>query len=126
MFGTRVGEAAREVADPGTEPLVAHAYPDLPAASLFQLRQAMSRHAGVVRDGAGLSKLVAEIDALKARYGTGPVLAAAGLVAQCALERRESRGGHYRSDYPKAAEPQRTFTTLAEAEARRALRFAAE
>jgi L-aspartate oxidase len=126
VFGTRAGEAAREAVDPGTEPLPARAYPDLPAASLFKLRQAMSRYAGVVRDGAGLSKLVAEIDALKVRHGAGPVLAAAGLVAQCALERRESRGGHFRTDFPKAAEAQRTFTTLAEAEARRGLRFAAE
>jgi len=54
------------------------------------------------------------------------VLAAASLVAACALERRESRGGHYRTDYPMLAAPERTFTTLAEANARRALRFAAE
>ena len=126
VFGTRAGEAARDFADPKTEPLPATAYPDLPAPALAKLRQAMSRNAGVVRDGAGLSKLVGEIDDLKARYGAGPVLTTAGLVAQCALERRESRGGHFRNDYPKAAEAQRTFTTLAQAEARRALRFAAE
>ena len=126
VFGTRAGEAARDCADAKTEPLAAQAYPDLPAASLYKLRRAMSRHAGVVRDGAGLARLVGEIDALKAVHGTGPVLAAAGLVAQCALERRESRGGHSRTDYPKAAEHVRTFTTLAEADARRALRFAAE
>ena len=126
VFGTRAGEAARNFADPKTAPLPAYAYPDLPAASLLRLRQAMSQYAGVVRDGAGLSKLVSEIDVLKSVHGMGPVLAAAGLVAQCALERRESRGGHYRTDYPKAAAPERTFTTLAEADARRALRFAAE
>jgi L-aspartate oxidase len=126
VFGTRAGAAARDFADPKTEPLPATAYPDLPAPALARLRQAMSRHAGVVRDGLGLSKLVSEIDWLKGRYGAGPVLTAAGLVAQCALERQESRGGHFRADYPKAAEPRRTFTTLAQANARRALRFAAE
>jgi L-aspartate oxidase len=126
VFGTRAGQAARDVADPKTEPLPATAHPDLPASALATLRQAMSRHAGVVRDGVGLAKLASEIDWMKARYGAGPVLTAAGLVAQCALERRESRGGHYRGDYPKAAEPRRTFTTLARADARRALRFAAE
>jgi L-aspartate oxidase len=26
----------------------------------------------------------------------------AGLIAQAALRRRESRGGHYRSDFPRA------------------------
>jgi L-aspartate oxidase len=125
-FGARAGEAARAFADPKTEPLPATAYPDLPAPALAKLRQAMSHHAGVVRDGVGLAKLAAEIDWLKARYGAGPVLTAAGLVAQCALERQESRGGHFRGDYPKAAEARRTFTTLAQADARRALRFAAE
>jgi len=126
VFGVRAGEAARDFTAPSTAPLPAYAYPDLPAASLLRLRQAMSRHAGVVRDGAGLSRLVSEIDTLKSVHGTGPVLAAAGLVASCALDRRESRGGHYRNDYPKALTPERTFTTLAEADARRALRFAAE
>jgi L-aspartate oxidase len=126
VFGARAGEAARDFADPRTEPLRTYAYPDLPAAALLGLRQAMSRDAGVVRNGAGLARLVSDIDALKSRHGTGPVLAAAGLVAQCALERRESRGGHYRTDYPALAAPERTFTTLAEADARRALRFAAE
>jgi len=126
VFGTRAGEAARDFADPKTEPAPATAYPDLPAPALAKLRQAMSRHAGVVRDGAGLSRLASEIDWLKSRYGAGPVLTAAGLVAQSALERQESRGAHFRGDYPKAAEPRRTFTTLAQANARRALRFAAE
>ena len=86
----------------------------------------MGRYAGVMRDAAGLTRLTAEIDALKAQHGTGPVLTAAALVAQCALERRESRGAHFRTDYPLPGEPARTFTTLAEAQARRALRFAAE
>ena len=38
-----------------------------------------------------------------------------------ALARRESRGAHYRSDFPLMASPaRRTFTTLAETQARRA------
>jgi L-aspartate oxidase len=37
------------------------------------------------------------------------------LIAGAALSRHESRGGHFRSDYPKtAALAERTFTTLAE------------
>jgi L-aspartate oxidase len=126
VFGKRAGEAARDFADPGTTPLAVAAWPDLPPAALHQLRQSMSRHAGVMRDGAGLATLAAEIEALKARYGEGPVLAAAELTALGALERRESRGAHFRTDYPLPAEPVRTFTTLTEAQARRALRFAAE
>jgi L-aspartate oxidase len=46
-------------------------------------------------------------------------LIAAELVAGAALERTESRGGHYRSDYPvTGSTPRRTFTTLSETEAR--------
>jgi L-aspartate oxidase len=42
---------------------------------------------------------------------------AALLVAAAALRREESRGGHYRSDFPKAdpAQAKRTFITLEDA-----------
>ena len=40
-------------------------------------------------------------------------LVAARLVAACALARRESRGGHYRADFPRRRRaPRRTFVTL--------------
>ncbi len=46
-------------------------------------------------------------------------LIAARLIAVSALARHESRGGHYRSDFPLMASPaRRTLTTLADAEAR--------
>ena len=52
-------------------------------------------------------------------------LVAARLVAAAALGRQESRGGHFRVDYPGSNPPERTFTTLAQAE-RPGLRYAAE
>ncbi|HYG27081.1 MAG TPA: L-aspartate oxidase, partial [Caulobacteraceae bacterium] len=75
VFGTRAGKAAAAFEDPKSMPLPGYALPDLPAASLQSLRLGMSRHAGVVRDAAGLIQLIEEIDALKAHHGTGPVLA---------------------------------------------------
>ena len=46
------------------------------------------------------------------------VLATAKLMAAMALKREESRGGHYRDDFPQEREQwkHRTFTTLAEAD----------
>ena len=70
---------------------------------MSELRTAMTAHAGVVRNEAGLSGLIALIDRLEAQYGSAAALEAARLVVQAALDRRESRGGHYRSDYPQTA-----------------------
>jgi L-aspartate oxidase len=41
------------------------------------------------------------------------------MIATAALRREESRGGHYRSDFPKTdpAQARRTYLTLAEARA---------
>jgi L-aspartate oxidase len=53
-----------------------------------ELREQMWREAGLVRDAAGLETLLST-PALLPR-----------LIARCALHRRESRGVHFRADYP--------------------------
>jgi L-aspartate oxidase len=112
VFGARAGRAVRAEADPGTPALAAKAAPELPAPALLQLRRAMSRDAGVVRDRVGLLRLLAEIDDLAARHGRALALIAAQVVAKAALERTESRGAHWRSDHPDMAAARRTQTTL--------------
>ena len=85
------------------------------------LRALMTANVGVIRDGAGLRHAVAEIARLERESAGSPALrnmaTAALLVTAGALQRRESRGGHYRLDFPKAdpAQAKRTYLTLDEA-----------
>jgi L-aspartate oxidase len=75
----------------------------------------MWRDVGLFRDRAGLERALAVLEPawreLDARLRNGPALDAEGwrtasiltvgrLIARAALRRTESRGGHYRSDFP--------------------------
>ncbi|HSS50272.1 MAG TPA: FAD-binding protein [Thermoanaerobaculia bacterium] len=87
------------------------------------IRRLMWEKVGLVRDEAGLNEALAELDRLSARFlqarpaaGEARNLLGVGrLVAAAALARRESRGGHYRSDYPlpDPAWQRRQFLTAA-------------
>ena len=90
------------------------------AAALARLRALMTRHVGVVRDGDGLGRALAEIAGIERAAAPGVLrnmARAALLVTASALARRESRGGHFRSDYPDAdpAQARRSRITLAQA-----------
>jgi len=124
VFGARAGHAATAEGIQGGEPVSLEPLPDLPDAALQILRKAMSRDAGVIRDEAGLTRLREQLNALEQPCGPCPPLVAARLIVDAALARQESRGGHYRSDFPATAEPVRTFVTLESADA--AVRYAAE
>jgi L-aspartate oxidase len=114
VFGTRAGRAAAAVRDPGTQPLAAEPAPELPDAGLAELRQTMTREVGVIRRAQGLARALTVIDRLIERHGRALPLVAARLVAAAALDRRESRGAHFRADFPEmAVSARRTFTVLA-------------
>jgi len=67
---------------------------------LAALRQRMTAEAGVTRSARGLIDLLNWIDAQAAAHGEGLPLVTARLIASAALARRESRGAHFRSDFP--------------------------
>lgn len=86
--------------------------PPLPDAALLELRRRMHGEAGVVREAKGLSSTLDWIDAAAAGIGPARALDASRLIVAAALAREESRGGHYRSDFPHAATPTRTFVRI--------------
>jgi L-aspartate oxidase len=85
------------------------------------LRNLMSSQVGVVRTGNGLKQALGKIAALERDAQRMPQLrnmaTAALMITAAALRRTESRGGHYRFDFPAAdlSLAKRTFITLAEA-----------
>lgn len=91
------------------------------SAELKALRREMSAHAGVIRDAEGLKDLIRQIvrlEGINRRVRFSNMATAAKLIATAALQREESRGGHFRSDFPEPMEAlrRRTFMTLKDAE----------
>jgi L-aspartate oxidase len=104
VFGRRAAQRLQTAAPRQLSPLQASPPLALPGPAFQRLRQVMALEAGVERDGAGLLRLLGLIDALEQRYGCAPALIAARFVAAGALSRTESRGGHFRSDFPARAD----------------------
>lgn len=69
------------------------------------LRRAMTDHVGVIRNEAGLKQALRTIAAIEARQPDCATLlnmtATATIITASALVRRESRGGHWREDFPQ-------------------------
>jgi len=64
------------------------------------LRNAMTQYCGVRRNAKGLNQLIDLIDGLIDDVGRANPLIASRVIACAALAREESRGGHYRDDFP--------------------------
>ena len=85
---------------------------DEAAATVAALRETMWTHAGIVREATGLARAAQTIltleDALRPQPPSRAGLEARNLlftgrlVAESALRREESRGSHFRSDFPQA------------------------
>ena len=102
-FGRRTGRVAALAQAASGRAIAPGPAADLSPGDLATLRQSLSDDAGVVRDAAGLTRALGVIDRLERRTAGALPLVAARLIVEAALARRESRGGHYRSDYPATA-----------------------
>jgi L-aspartate oxidase len=72
------------------------------------VRAAMWEHAGIARSAEGLRTCLATLDDVEQRLPEGAteeanLVRTGQLIARSALLREESRGGHYRSDFPRAS-----------------------
>ena len=116
VFGERVGVAVR-TATPAARPAAERALAGVPAqrlvrpspADVARVRDLLTAHVGVVRNGDGLRDAVAQLDGLVPPERGGAIAAVARMIAVAALHHRGSRGAHWRGDAPEAAEcPART------------------
>ncbi len=122
VFGARAAEDVKNAiasrdghgVPPAPERFAAPAPPQI-------LRDTMTRLVGMERDEEGLRLALNNIASVERAGAVDPALlnmtAAAKLVAAAALGRRESRGSHFRSDYPQTdTVGKRSFLTLTDAE----------
>ncbi len=122
VFGARAAaDAPRRGAivgfEPAIVPLSAHTVDDADdAAAVTALRQLMWDNVGVARDASGLLAARARLATLLPRLERGPsarnLATVAGVVIAAALRRTESRGGHYRADFPNRDPAWRHHTTF--------------
>jgi L-aspartate oxidase len=128
VYGSRVAtdianaRASKNAREPERAPLppVAPRDPGTTAAqALNDARNVMYSNVGLTRNEAGLREALVRLEDLAAQFGERPgelrnLLVVGRLIAEAALARRESRGSHYRSDYPVSDEAfaKRSFTRL--------------
>jgi L-aspartate oxidase len=114
VFGRRIAQDVRSSLVAGVGP--AELGVDVRGAGLVSagtriaLQQAMSRHAGVIRDAAGLSRAATALQKLAAQRDGDPgtesweatnLLTVASALLLAAAQRTETRGSHWREDHPE-------------------------
>lgn len=113
-------------ASPELHPAFAEGGTQMDATAVQTLRHCMTTHVGMRRNAQGLEQALATLATLEMEHAADEAFlnmsATATLIAASAWQRRESRGGHFRDDYPQADPDQarRSHITLDQARALRA------
>jgi L-aspartate oxidase len=121
VYGARAGQAMRDNLRQGSPGLA----PKKTASSngpvdsgieegISQVRDVMWNKVGIVRDRVGMREAIEKLQGLQSRiahpstrraYEARNIVTSGLLVARSALAREESRGAHYRTDYPSHEDP---------------------
>ncbi len=120
VFGNRIGREAEEILSEKEKEMPRFVYEtdrDKPRRAedakkdIVKLRDAMTKHVGIIRNADGLYKALKVVMDIKDRiierenvsiydFILQNDVMVAEVIIMSAIERRESRGAHYRSDYP--------------------------
>jgi len=116
VYGARAGQAMREeakpVSHPGAKPKVAYSNGPVDAGIedlIGQIQLALENEVGIVRTRLGMQKAIKILEEMAPKlahpktrraHEASNLHLAGLLVARSALAREESRGAHYRMDYP--------------------------
>jgi len=125
LLTSRLNDEERRLSS-STDPAAASAGSDSPLKLHAELGKLMNDHVGLVRDGSSLQAALDQVRSLKERYArirlrnssriynseltsyleVGSLLNIAELVTMAAQARTESRGAHYRTDFPQRDDSQ--------------------
>jgi L-aspartate oxidase len=97
VFGARAAGAMREETESGIPVQMVRRSHVVSADFHEAIRDITWRHAGIVRNAEGLSAGLTLLDQISEESN---LLTVARILHQCALARTESRGAHYREDFP--------------------------
>jgi L-aspartate oxidase len=103
VFGARAAQAMlsdRLPAPTAAQPAASASPPDDDSLELRQIQEIAWQYCGILRDAQGLTEACRLLEAAGPAPDARNPHQVAWLIARCALARRESRGAHYRTDYP--------------------------